>query len=156
MWKRSSLTVSPKSWRSMLGCRARHLSAVYQSSGLNMVQMLTDIFVRGRSPSRVPSKALVSTYEHLIFDHGLLYSIGEGSIIGKSGTGRLEIMKDWCGFDQVITDYQPNVQRWVATAMTTGRDHKAVQRKRMKALDQVMEKSGAREHVDSSSVKAFA
>jgi 3-methylornithine--L-lysine ligase len=131
-------------------------SAVYHSSGLNMVQMLTDIFVSGRSPSRVPSKALVSTYEHLIFDHGLLYSIGEGAIIGKSGTGRLEIKRDWCGFDQVITDYQPNSQRWVATAMTTGRDLKAVQRKRMNALNQVMEKSGAREHVDSSPMKVFA
>jgi 3-methylornithine--L-lysine ligase len=131
-------------------------SAVYQSSGLNIIQMLTDIFVGGRSPSRTPSRSLVSTYEHLIFDHGLLYSIGEGAMIGKNGTGRLEVMNDWCGFDQVITDYQPNAQRWVATAMTTGHDFKAVRRKRTSALNRVMDKSGAREHVDSAPRKVFA
>jgi pyrrolysine biosynthesis protein PylC len=131
-------------------------SAVYQSSGLNIIRMLTDIFVRGRSPSSVPPKTRVSTYEHLIFDHGLLYSIGEGAIIGKNGTGRLDIISDWCGFDQVITDYQPNSQRWVATAMCTGHDFKAVQRKRMAALNRLMSKCGAREHVDSAPAKVFA
>lgn len=131
-------------------------AAVYQSSGLNMIQMLADIFVKGKSPSRVPSKSLVSTYENLIFDHGLLYSIGEGAMIGKKGTGRMEIIRDWYGFDQVITDYQPKSQRWVATAMTTGPDFKEVQRKRNNALNRVMDKSGARDHVDSTPLRVYA
>ena len=128
-------------------------SAIFQSSGLNIIQMLTDVFVKGRSPSRVPSRERVSTYEHLVFDRGILYSIGEGAIIGKNGTGPLDILENWCGYDQVITDYRPDAQRWMVTAMCTGKDIDSVQRKRKKAMKQVMTKSGARSHVDSKPFK---
>jgi 3-methylornithine--L-lysine ligase len=130
-------------------------SAVYQSSGLNIISMLIDIFVKGISPSSVPTRDRVCTYEHLIFDHGLLYSIREGAINGKNGTGRLEIIKNWFGFDQVITDYDRNSQKWVAMAMCVGDDIKEVSRKRTKALNQVMDKSGAMKHIDSTPSKLF-
>jgi pyrrolysine biosynthesis protein PylC len=131
-------------------------TAVYQSSGLNVISMLIDIFVKGISPSRAPTRDRVCTYEHLIFDQGILYSLGEGVIIGKNGTGHLEILKNWFGFDQVITDYHRNSQKWVAMAMCIGDDLKEVRRKRIKALNQVMDKSGARKHIDSTTVKLFA
>ena len=62
-------------------------SAVYQSSGLNIIRALTDIFVRGKSPSYVPAPERVCTYEHLIFDHGTLYSQGESASINNNGIG---------------------------------------------------------------------
>ena len=40
--------------------------------------------------------------------------------------------------------------------MCTGRDLKAVKRKRSKALNQLMVKSGARERIDSAPVKVLA
>ena len=60
-------------------------SAVYQSSGLNMVQMVTHIFPSGPDgPSGSRPRRWYPTYEHLILSiDGLLYSIGEDSIIGR-------------------------------------------------------------------------
>jgi pyrrolysine biosynthesis protein PylC len=69
-------------------------SAIYQSSGVNIIGMLIDIFVKGKSPSRIPTRDKVCTYDHLIFDHSILYSLGVGAIIGKNGTGHLEILKN--------------------------------------------------------------
>ena len=52
-------------------------------------------------------------------------------------------MKDWCrsSIARIMTDYQPNVQRWVAAAMTTGRGDEAVQRKRVKAINKVIKRA---------------
>jgi pyrrolysine biosynthesis protein PylC len=92
-------------------------TAVYWSSGLNIVELLYRT-VRDAAPpalDRVPRRACV--YQHVRASRGMLDVLGE-HVMG--GAGALRLVPGFFGADEALTDYVPGRDEWAATLIVTG------------------------------------
>jgi pyrrolysine biosynthesis protein PylC len=87
-------------------------TAVYWSSGLNLVELLAETVCAGAPPvvDRAPRRACV--YQHVRASGGLLTVLGE-HVMGSAGPLRLE--PGFFGADEALTDYGRGRREWVAT-----------------------------------------
>jgi pyrrolysine biosynthesis protein PylC len=110
-------------------------TAVYHSTGINMVSMLVDLFTENKleMPDHVPPRSVI--YEHLMVKDGTLYFRGEGVLSHHPG---MTVRPGLFGADEVITDYGPEQDSWAATVIITGRDRAEVLKKRRRTLRSVM------------------
>lgn len=115
-------------------------TAVYHSTGINMLEILGCAFTRGRRwpPICIEEKQAV-IYEHIKASTGTLEVLGE-HIMAEGGP--LQIVKDFFGADEALTDYQPGKKDWVATLIFTGANHSAVWGKRRKAMNRIRRELG--------------
>jgi pyrrolysine biosynthesis protein PylC len=93
-------------------------AAVYASTGINILEALSEIFVRHRLPallSPVPAREVI--YEHVLVAEGRLEALGEHVI---STARPLRLQSGFFGADEAITDYDPGAGRWVATLIHRG------------------------------------
>ncbi len=93
-------------------------TAVYWSSGLNIVEVLVHTVLRGALPrvDRAPRRACV--YQHVHCAGGLLRVLGE-HVMGSAGP--LALVPGFYGADEALTDQRPGARRWSATIVCTGR-----------------------------------
>lgn len=92
-------------------------TAVYWSSGLNIVELLYRT-VRDAAPpaiDRTPRRACV--YQHVRASRGMLDVLGE-HVMG--GAGALRLVPGFFGADEALTDYVPGRDEWTATLIVTG------------------------------------
>lgn len=111
-------------------------AAVFHSTGINMVELLADVFVRGKLPEiNVPSER-AAAYEHVTVLGDRLEITGEHVL---ASAGPLHCQDNLYGFDRVITDYtgEPG-QQWAATLITTGADFSEIKTKRQEAFSRMM------------------
>jgi pyrrolysine biosynthesis protein PylC len=93
-------------------------AAVYHSSGINMLTLLGDVFVRGRLPAvDLPARPAAVIYEHILVEAGSLQLLGEHVI---APAGPLQAVPGFFGADEGLTDYCPGARRWVATLIFKG------------------------------------
>jgi len=94
-------------------------TAVYWSSGLNIVELLHETAHRGALPlvDRTPRCACV--YQHVHAHDGLLEVAGE-HVMGS--TAPLQLVQGFFGVDEALTDYRPGARAWAATLIATGAD----------------------------------
>jgi 3-methylornithine--L-lysine ligase len=101
-------------------------TAVYWSSGLNIVELLFRT-VRDAAPplvDRAPRRACV--YQHVRASRGMLEVLGE-HVMG--GAGPLRLVPGFFGADEALTDYAPGRSEWAATLIVTAGDvHEARER----------------------------
>ena len=92
-------------------------TAVYWSSGLNIVELLHDMARRGAPPrvARAPRRACV--YQHVHAHDGLLEVAGE-HVMGSAAP--LQLAEGFFGVDEALTDYRPGARAWAATLIATG------------------------------------
>ena len=92
-------------------------TAVYWSSGLNIVEALTRTLLDGRLPAidREPRRACV--YQHVHAADGRLRVLGE-HVMGAARP--LALVPGFFGSDEGLTDYAPGAARWSATLITLG------------------------------------
>lgn len=92
-------------------------TAVYWSSGLNIVELLQRTFREGRLPAvdRRPRGACV--FQHVRVQDGWLAVRGE-HVMG--GAGPLALVPGFFGAHEALTDYQPGSGSWSATLITLG------------------------------------
>ncbi len=101
-------------------------TAVYWSTGLNIVEILGEVFLRGslddpmtqssKRGSRVrPPRGVI--YEHIRVCRNALEVAGEHIM---TGAGPLRIRRDFFGADEAITNYEPGRDEWVATLIVSG------------------------------------
>lgn len=110
-------------------------TVVYRSTGINMVKMLYDIYVRGQlpeNPDNFPGKAVV--YEHIRVTREGLETLGEH--IMTTG-GPLRYYNNLFGADEIITNYEDGRSSWVATLIITGRDRQEVWTKRCAVIQNI-------------------
>jgi pyrrolysine biosynthesis protein PylC len=103
-------------------------TAVYWSTGLNMVRVLGDLFLNKGATNRDgrhSPKGVV--YEHIQKLPHRLEVAGEHIM---SGTNALNIQSDFFGADEAITNYAPDRDEWVATLIIVDKDRKAAWAKR--------------------------
>jgi pyrrolysine biosynthesis protein PylC len=107
-------------------------TAVYWSSGVNMVRMLGDLFTNGtckRLDYPIPGKGVI--YEHIKVSPHMLKIAGEGIM---SGVAPLRIQTDFFGADEAITNYTPNCDEWVATLIVCEKDRAGAMEKRNRVM----------------------
>ncbi|UCE51566.1 MAG: 3-methylornithine--L-lysine ligase PylC [Desulfobacterales bacterium] len=103
-------------------------TAAYWSTGLNMVQMLGNLFL---SQGEINLESMQSPksviYEHIQKMPNLLEVAGEHIM---SGVDPLYIQQNFFGADEAITNFAPNRDEWVATLIVVEENRKAVWEKR--------------------------
>jgi pyrrolysine biosynthesis protein PylC len=95
-------------------------TAVYWSTGLNMVQLLGDLFLTRRTriqPDSNHENGVI--YEHVRATSNHLETAGEHIM---SGTDALHLYPDFFGADEAITNYSPGRDDWVATLIVAEKD----------------------------------
>lgn len=87
-------------------------TAVYWSSGLNIVDLLARTVVSGSIPAIDRTARRACVYQHLRVEGGFARVIGE-HVMGSAG--RLSIVPGFFGADEALTDYRAGAASWVAT-----------------------------------------
>jgi pyrrolysine biosynthesis protein PylC len=113
-------------------------TAVFWSTGINMVALLGKLYLKGKiktKPDVNPSRAVI--YEHLNVSKEKIEVAGEHIM---SQAGPLTCYQDFFGADEAITNYQPDEKNWAATMIYAGNDINAVQQKRETTLENIQRK----------------
>ncbi|MCO1604362.1 3-methylornithine--L-lysine ligase PylC [Desulfosporosinus nitroreducens] len=115
-------------------------TAVYHSSGINMVECLGNTCVQGSLYSSLPKQAVQNDqyviYEHFLVTSEKIEASGEHIL---SQVGPLSLLTDFLGTDEVLTDYTPEKKEWVLTLITRSSDFKDAWKKREKVLQRIQE-----------------
>jgi pyrrolysine biosynthesis protein PylC len=122
-------------------------SAVLHSTGMNMVGMLCDWFVRDMPPRISHAEPRQAIYEHIQVRNGRLESFGEDMMAKCTG---LHLVRGFHGADVALTDYNSDEAEWRATLITTGPDLASAWNRREKVLEHIMENEGLGVRYDSS------
>ena len=110
-------------------------TAVYESTGINMLELLGDIFVRDTIPTIPEIKALRAVvYEHIRVSQNDLEFLGE-HIMGEVDC--LGVVHDFFGVDVSVTDFYLSPVPWVATLITSGESREQVWLKRQRIIDNI-------------------
>ncbi len=110
-------------------------TAVYKSTGINMLELLGEIFVNGNLPSIPEIKAPRGVvYEHIRFSPSGLEFLGE-HIMGEADS--LEIVPDFFGADVALTNFNLSSFPWVATLMITGESRAQAWLKREQSIENI-------------------
>lgn len=108
---------------------------VYLSSGINMVDLMVDLFTR---PERFPQQSS-SPIQHAILEH-IRFSNNGIEICGEhimSDCGRLNLRTDFFGADEALTTYVPHLNEWVATLMLIADSKEELESKRSLCYQQI-------------------
>jgi pyrrolysine biosynthesis protein PylC len=113
-------------------------TTVYSSTGLNMVQILGDLFLN-RSNSIQPNSnhEYGVIYEHVSVTSNLLEIAGEHIM---SGTDALHVYPDFFGADEAITNYATGRDDWVATLIIVEKNRAAAWDKRNRIIADIRKK----------------
>jgi len=130
-------------------------TVVLRSSGINMLELLYDIFSRGKIPEIPPivnEKPVI--YEHIRVTPRTLEVLGE-HIISEARPLRYE--RDFFGADEALTDFDTDHRNWVATLILTGKNKEEVAQKHRRVLETIHRTFGLRErpNPDPGSGKDF-
>jgi pyrrolysine biosynthesis protein PylC len=107
-------------------------TTVYWSTGLNMVQLLGDLFLNRQT--RIlpdPNHEYGAIYEHVHVASNHLEIAGEHIM---SGTDALHIYPDFFGANEAITNYETGRDDWIATLIVAEKNMEAAWDKRNKII----------------------
>lgn len=110
-------------------------TAVYESTGVNMVELLGDIFVTGTKPVIPEVKTAKGVvYEHIRVSPDGLQFQGE-HIMGEAGS--LEAVPGFFGADIALTDFEPSSFPWAATLIMVGENLEQAWLKRERVVENI-------------------
>ena len=113
-------------------------TAVYWSTGSNMVQLLGDLFLNRKTRIQPDSKHESGViYEHVRAASNHLEIAGEHIM---SGAQALHIFPDFFGADEAITNYATGRDDWVATLMVVEENLEAAWDKRNRIIADIRKK----------------
>jgi len=107
-------------------------TAVFWSTGINILEMLADLFLNKRDPAQGDMDAPMGVvYEHVKVTPNRLEVAGEHLI---SGADALQIRKDFFGANEAITNYRPHRQEWVATLIISEKTREMAWQRRNRVI----------------------
>jgi len=114
-------------------------TAVFQSTRINMVKLLGELFLTGKVNVNNTNQPQTAIYEHIkvIKDH--IEVMGEHIM---SGIGSLQLFQGLFGADEVITNYHPDLNEWVATLILKGNNMEEVLVKQQQTYENIRDKAG--------------
>jgi pyrrolysine biosynthesis protein PylC len=122
-------------------------TVVLKSTGINILELLYDIFNRGNLPVVPPivdEKPVI--YEHIRVSPDALEVSGEHII---SEARPLHYQMDFFGADEALTDFDRDHQDWNATLILSGETKEEVAQKHHHVLETIRAAFGLRECADS-------
>lgn len=122
-------------------------TVVFWSTGLNMVQMLGDLFSSSARPIPEITECRGVVYEHIRASPGLIETGGERMM---SMAGPLSVYPDFFGADEAITNYANGRNRWVATLIFSALDRKEAWAKRNAVFKTIRKRFGLNRICDSN------
>jgi len=108
--------------------------AVYWSTGINMVEMLGNLFLNGNTIPSEQKYERFTVVEHLLFSDDNIEICGEHIMVQD---GPLALYQDFFGADEAITSFSPEKTRWVATLIFTSDTYDDVTDKRKNCYKQI-------------------
>ncbi|MGE5258465.1 MAG: 3-methylornithine--L-lysine ligase PylC [Hyphomicrobiales bacterium] len=117
-------------------------TAVWWSSGFNMVDALCDVFLRGITPAGALHCQRAVVYEHIHATPSGLEMSGEHIMATASP---LRLIEGFFGADEALSDYEPGRPDWRATLISTGKSHEDARAKSCRALAAVRRSLGAKQ-----------
>jgi pyrrolysine biosynthesis protein PylC len=110
-------------------------TAVFWSTGINILEMLADQFLRKGDPDRGNINAPKGVvYEHIQVTPNRLEVAGEHLISGKDA---LQIRKDFFGANEAITNYMPHRQDWIATLIISEQSREMAWQRRNNVISDI-------------------
>jgi len=123
-------------------------TAVFWSTGINILEMLADLFLSKSAPKRGNLDAPRGVvYEHIKVTPNRLEVAGEHLI---SGTDALQIRKDFFGANEAITNYRPGRQEWVATLIISEETREVAWQRRNRVIADIQHHLGLEIYKDSA------
>jgi pyrrolysine biosynthesis protein PylC len=125
-------------------------SAVYHSTGFNMVEALARIFLpeEGGVPGSIHGgRARGSVLEHIRVEGGQLAVCGE-RIMAEAGPLHLEA--DFFGAQEALTNHAPGREDWVATLMIEGSNLQEAWDRRDGVIREIRDRCGLTGYRDAS------
>lgn len=113
-------------------------TTVYWSTGLNMLQLLAELFLNQRiriQPNISHPSSVI--YEHVSVASNILEIAGEHIM---SGTDALQVYPDFFGADEAITNYVTGRDDWVATLIIVEKNREAAWDKRNRIIADIRKK----------------
>ncbi len=110
-------------------------TAVYRSSGVNMLELLYNLFAgKQGGAERDPAGLQAVVYEHIRVTPDRIETLGERII---AAAGPLKYHRDFFGADEALTDYRPGCRSWSATLIITENDRARAWEKRCRVLENI-------------------
>ncbi len=115
-------------------------TVVNKSTGINMLELIYDVFVKGAIPT-IPDvkyeKGVV--YEHIKVSQGILEVAGEHIM---ANARPLKFYEHFFGADEALTDFMPGHLPWVATLIITGDSREEAWNKRCLVVEDIRDYFG--------------
>ncbi len=123
-------------------------TAVYWSTGVNMVAMLERLFVGGgvSPPGVCAGRERAVVYEHIRVDGTRLETAGEHIMAER---GPLEVKPGFFGADEALVSSRSRGSDWVATLVFADRDRRAVRSRRDAAIAAICRHCGLDTVIDA-------
>jgi len=115
-------------------------TVVNKSTGINMLELLYDVFVKGAIrtiPDVKYEKGVV--YEHIKVSQGILEVAGEHIM---ANARPLKFYEHFFGADEALTDFMPGYLPWVATLIITGDSREEAWNKRCLVIEDIRDYFG--------------
>ncbi len=114
-------------------------TVVYLSTGINMVEILGNVFGLDVKSSLTSYRSSPSAERGVVYEH-IQVSPGRLEISGEhimTGGGPLTLHSDFFGADEAITNYHPGRQDWIATLMVVGSTREEAWEKRCHVIGEI-------------------
>ncbi len=116
-------------------------TAVYWSASRNIVELLGELFVAHKCDfPAIAADSRGAVYEHIRVSGERLEIRGE-RIMAQAGP--LERLEDFFGADEAITDFEPELDSWVATLIFCGSDRREACEARNRSVAELARRLGS-------------
>ena len=111
-------------------------TAVYGSTHQNMLELLGSLYAAAKGDlSPAVERSHGAVYEHIHVSGDGLKICGERIM---TGGGPLELVEDFFGADEAITNFSPNQKSWVATLIFRGANRHEACEKRNRSIAEIV------------------
>jgi pyrrolysine biosynthesis protein PylC len=116
-------------------------TAVYHSSGINLLELTGLSFAGGNLPEQMEiKKERFAIFEHLLVSSGRVEVSGEHIV---SNAGPLTYFEGFFGADEALTNYRHGKENWMATLIITGETRQEAYQKRSGVIEKICSEAGA-------------
>ncbi len=114
-------------------------ATVFHSTGINMVELLAELFLTGKMNINNLSQPQTTIYEHVKVKKNQIEVMGEHIM---SGTGPLKWFQGLFGAHEVITNFHPDLHEWVATLIVKGKNMEEALGRKQQTHDNIRNRAG--------------
>lgn len=109
-------------------------TVVYHSSGVNIIEEIRDNFCSKRFKKIYCKAKKYVSYEHLLIDNECIKVQGEHIM---SDVKNLRLLTNFCGADEVLTDYEPGNSIFRGTFINISETEEELNNKRNKMIEEI-------------------